>query len=191
MDLYRYFHPHHNPRLRAVPLRIQELGELEQAATELARALERAALRSGHAPVGGISAEHLEQVLEAARYIVDSLHLLTAAHPGDTVDEMTRLLDERANAPGWETWSRLVRQRLRDELDASLLSASQSIAFTTDRSADWWSESESETGLEEDEQLTLNGSYTVGHLDSSSIAEEGQGPGDLESSVSSAIDSDQ
>lgn len=151
MDLYRYFHPHHNPRLRATPLRIQELGELEQAATELARALERAALRSSLAPIGGISGEHLEQILEAARYIVDSLHLLTAAHPGDTVDEMTKLLDERANAPGWDTWARLVRQRLREELDASLLSASQSITFSIDRS------SGSSDGVPEEDEVRTDG----------------------------------
>ena len=36
MDLYRYFHPHYNPRLRKVPLRLQELAELEQKQSELA-----------------------------------------------------------------------------------------------------------------------------------------------------------
>lgn len=120
MDLYRYFHPHHNPRLRIVPLRMQELGELEQAATELERALERAALRADNVPVGPISSEHFEQVLIAARYLVDSLKTLTRAHPGDTPEAMTKLLDERAEAPGWETWARLVRQRLNEELAASV-----------------------------------------------------------------------
>jgi hypothetical protein len=46
MDIYRYFHPHHNPRLRTTPIRLQELNELEEAARELRRAIERAGLRS-------------------------------------------------------------------------------------------------------------------------------------------------
>ncbi len=49
MDLYRYFHPHHNPRLLRTPLRLQELGELEQAASELKKAIRRAAIRSENA----------------------------------------------------------------------------------------------------------------------------------------------
>ena len=113
MDLYRYFHPHHNPRLRGVPLRLQEVAELEQAATELQRALERAKLRLESAPVGGIRQEHLSEILVAAEYLVESLSTLTKAHPGDSPNTMTELLREREEAPGWENWARLVKQRLR------------------------------------------------------------------------------
>lgn len=116
MDFYRYFHPHHNPRLRSVPLRLQELGELEQAAVELVRALERAELRAEASAdpelPNSIRKEHFSQVLEAARYVSETLSILTHAHPGDSPHEMQQLLRERETAPGWENWSKLVRQRL-------------------------------------------------------------------------------
>lgn len=113
MDLYRYFHPHHNPRLRNVPLRLQELGELEQAAIELKRALERAELRAEITGIGGIKKEHFSDVLVAIDYIAESLSTLTRAHPGDSLETMNQLLKEREEAPGWENWVRLLRQRLR------------------------------------------------------------------------------
>ena len=112
MDLYRYFHPHHNPRLKATPLRMQELGELEQAAAELKRALERAMLRAGENSVGGIRDEHFGEILVAMDYVVDSLTTLTHAHPGDLNEHMEELLKERENAPGWENWTRLLSQRM-------------------------------------------------------------------------------
>ena len=112
MDLYRYFHPHHNPRLKAIPLRLQELGELEQAATELKRALERAKLRTARHSVGGIRPDHIDEILIAMDYVVDSLSILTKAHPGDDSEAMTQLLGEREDAPGWENWARLLKQRM-------------------------------------------------------------------------------
>ena len=112
MDLYRYFHPHHNPRLTKVPLRMQELGELEQAAIELKKAIERAEVRTAHAPVGGICKEHFSEMLVALDYLVESLSTLTKAHPGDDLDTMMHMLGERQNAPGWENWTRLLEQRL-------------------------------------------------------------------------------
>lgn len=45
MDLYRFFHPHYNPRLRNRQLRQQELSELGLAAKELLRVLERTLVR--------------------------------------------------------------------------------------------------------------------------------------------------
>ncbi len=60
MDLYRYFHPHHNPRLLLVPLRLQELGELEQAAAELKKAVRRAAIRSENAAKQAATEDALE-----------------------------------------------------------------------------------------------------------------------------------
>ena len=112
MDLYRYFHPHHNPRLRNTCLRLQELAELEQAAAELNRAVRRAKIRGRNVPVGGIREEHFDELLSALDYIVTTLAALTSAHPGDSMETMLELLRERKDAPGWETWSRLLRQRL-------------------------------------------------------------------------------
>ena len=112
MDLYRYFHPHHNPRLRNVPLRLQELGELEQAAVELHKALKRAEVRTGEAATGPIKKEHFNQIRVAMDYVVESLGTLSGAHPGDESDTMEQMLDERKDAPGWENWARLLKQRL-------------------------------------------------------------------------------
>lgn len=113
MDLYRYFHPHYNPRLRNVPLRLQELGELEQAATELRKAIQRAEIRTEIASVGGMRKEHFSEIISALDYVVDSLSTLNSAHPGDDIEAMKELLRERRNAPGWENWSRLLKQRLQ------------------------------------------------------------------------------
>lgn len=112
MDLYRYFHPHHNPRLRNVPLRLQELGELEQAAVELKKAVKRAEVRTSISDAGPIKGEHFTQLLVALEYIVESLGTLAGAHPGDDADTMVQMLDERKDAPGWENWARLLKQRL-------------------------------------------------------------------------------
>lgn len=112
MDLYRYFHPHHNPRLRNVSLRQLELGELEQAAVELKNALVRASVRTEHSPIGGIRAEHFSEILVALDFIIESLATLSTAHPGDDDVTLRQLLEERRNAPGWENWATLLRQRL-------------------------------------------------------------------------------
>ncbi len=112
MELYRYFHPHHNPRLRSTQLRLQELSELEQAATELRNALKRAEVRAENAPVGGITGEHFSQIQVALDYVVESLNTLCQAHPGDEDRTLISMLEERKNAPGWENWSRLLSQRL-------------------------------------------------------------------------------
>jgi len=112
MDLYRYFHPHHNPRLRSTPLRLQEIGELEQAAQELKKALKRAEIRSADAPSGPIKNEHFSQILVALEYVVESLETLSEAHQGDNETTMNDLLSERESAPGWENWCRLLKQRL-------------------------------------------------------------------------------
>ncbi len=114
MELYRYFHPHHNPRLRQVSLRLQELGELEQAAVELRSAVRRAEIRSELAPVGRIQKDHFSEILVALDYIVESLSTLGKAHPGDDLSTLNSLLLERKDAPGWENWARLLRQRLQD-----------------------------------------------------------------------------
>lgn len=111
MDLYCYFHPHHNPHLRNTALRHQELGELEQAAEELRRATARAKLRTETAPVGGIQSEHFAEILVALDYVVDSFRTLTTAHPGDDPEVIFQIVEERKNVPGWEDWARLVSQK--------------------------------------------------------------------------------
>ena len=113
MDLYRYFHPHHNPRLRNTPLRMQELGELEQAAIELSKAIKRAEVRSSSSPMATFRKEHFTEILLAAQYLVESLSTLTRAHPGDEQDTLWELLKEREEAPGWENWARLLKERLK------------------------------------------------------------------------------
>lgn len=118
MDLYRYFHPHHNPRLHKTPLRLQELGELEQAAIELTKAIQRAEIRTRNAPLGPLHEEHFGDIVAALNYVVEALSELTKAHPGDDLNTMMQLLRERSDAPGWESWTKLLRQRLQ-LLDAS------------------------------------------------------------------------
>lgn len=108
MDLYRYFHPHHNPRLRKKRLRMQEVGELEQAAVELRHALKRAFVRSTDTS----EADIFPETLRAMDFVVDSLKLLLRNHPGDSSRVLGQLLKERQNAPGWESWCTLIRQRL-------------------------------------------------------------------------------
>ncbi len=112
MDLYRYFHPQHNPRLKKVPLRLIELGELEQASIELKNALTRAQLRTEHAPVGPINSEHFDDQIVAMNFVIESLETLGKAHPGDDSQTLLAMLQERAKAPGWENWTNLLRQRL-------------------------------------------------------------------------------
>ncbi len=117
MDLIRYFHPHHNPRLRSRELRMQEVSELEQAALELRKALRRAEIRSESAAEKNdtetpLRKEHFNQLLVAMDYIVESLGTLSQAHPGDETPALYQLLEERKDAPGWENWSRLLKERL-------------------------------------------------------------------------------
>jgi len=117
MDLIRYFHPHHNPRLRSRELRLQEVSELEQAAIELKKALRRAEVRSEAVEKKGetqtpLRKEHFNQLQVAMEYVVESLGTLSQAHPGDETPAMYQLLEERKEAPGWENWARLLKERL-------------------------------------------------------------------------------
>ena len=109
MDIYRFFHPHHNPRLRRTALRLQELSELEHAACELRRALERAQQRAIRHAKPPIMAEHFTDVIKASRFIEASLQTLCEAHPGDTSTERSELVSERTSSTGWETWTQLFK----------------------------------------------------------------------------------
>lgn len=115
MDLFRYFHPHHNPRLRKVPPRLQELGELELAAKELLRALQRTQIRSSTAADPKVQLE-LDEALLGMSMVVKALGELVQAHPGDSAETVATLIEERKSIPGWENWARIVRERLENSL---------------------------------------------------------------------------
>jgi len=112
VDIYRFFHPHHNPRLLKRALRQQELSELEQAVSEMRKALERCQTRAFRQPVGRIMGEHFADVIKAMRFVENSLQTLCDAHPGDTRADLQDLIQERLGSIGWEKWSELIREQL-------------------------------------------------------------------------------
>ena len=113
MDIYRFFHPHHNPRLHNSKLRQQELSELEQAASELRKALERAKQRMVRRPVSRILPEHFTDIMKAIRFVELSLQTLCDAHPGDSEADMLELIRERSEFTGWESWTALVTEQTK------------------------------------------------------------------------------
>ena len=112
MDIYRFFHPHHNPRLYRTPLRQQELSELEQAASELRKTIERAAQRTSRNPVPPIMTEHFTDIIKAMSFVERSLQTLCDAHPGDPPSVLYELVRERSRYTGWETWTALLNEQL-------------------------------------------------------------------------------
>ena len=119
MDIYRFFHPHHNPRLLGTAPRQQEIGELEQAAAELLKAVQRAQQRSTRKAVAPILPQHFSDVIKALQFVVSSLATLCDAHPGDTLEELGDLINERADLPGWSNWTNLVREQIAFSGDAN------------------------------------------------------------------------
>lgn len=113
MDIYRFFHPHHNPRLLSTPVRQQELSELEQAASELRKALERITLRLSKKPVAPIMPEHFTDIVKAITFVEKSLQTLSDAHPGDSDIDIKNMVQERAEFSGWETWSSFLTEQLK------------------------------------------------------------------------------
>ncbi len=112
MDIYRFFHPHHNPRLHSTPLRQQELSELEQAASELRKALERARQRTSRVPVAPILPAHFKDVIKAMLFVESSLQTLVDAHNGDEATDLEDLINERSSLTGWEAWTTLLHEQL-------------------------------------------------------------------------------
>jgi hypothetical protein len=112
MDIYRFFHPHHNPRLHSTPMRLQELLELEQASAELRKALERAMRRTKRKRKGPVLPSHFADIIKAMRFVETSLETLCDAHDGDSEIEMNDLIHERSHFSGWEAWVSLLRQQL-------------------------------------------------------------------------------
>jgi len=115
MDIYRFFHPHHNPRLHSTPLRQQELSELEQAASELRKALERAKRRTARSNKPPIMSSHFTDIIKAMRFVECSLQTLCDAHEGDNPQNLFELIDERSSISSWEAWTSLVREQLASE----------------------------------------------------------------------------
>ncbi|NDC36753.1 MAG: hypothetical protein EBZ48_01735 [Proteobacteria bacterium] len=112
MHIYRYFQPHHNPRLVSTPIRQLELSELEQAASELRKALERAQQRTAKKAVAPLMSEHFTDLLKAMRFVESSLQTLCDAHPGDQPAIMLEMIHERNELVGWETWTSLLEEQL-------------------------------------------------------------------------------
>lgn len=112
MDIYRFFHPHHNPRLLGTAIRQQEISELEQAGAELLKAVRRAQQRSTRRCAGPILPQHFTDIVKALQFVVSSLSTLCDAHPGDTLEELSDLISERADLPGWANWTNLVREQI-------------------------------------------------------------------------------
>lgn len=112
MDIYRFFHPHHNPRLLSTPLRQHEISELEQAASELIRALQRAKQRCERKPSPPILPSHFTDVIKAMDFVVRSLQTLCDAHEGDGAEVLTDLIQERSQFTGWEGWVGLLKEHL-------------------------------------------------------------------------------
>ena len=112
MHIYRFFQPHHNPRLLTTAVRQLELSELEQAASELRKAIERAQQRAKRRPVPPIMSEHFTDLLKAMRFVEQSLETLCDAHPGDSPTILLEMIQERHELAGWETWTSLLEEQL-------------------------------------------------------------------------------
>jgi len=89
-----------------------EVGELEQASIELKNALQSACIRAENNPRGGATPENISQLLIAVDYIIESLDAIASGQSEDSLQTLRIMLEERRNAPGWETWSTLLRERL-------------------------------------------------------------------------------
>ncbi|MCI5065515.1 hypothetical protein MRY87_07315 [bacterium] len=115
MEIYRYFHPHHNPRLFRTPLRRQEVGELHQASSELRKAIERARLRTERSSSESLSPQLFDDALNAVRVLESSLKSLRDLHEGDSTSAVQSLVEEREGLKGWESWARIVAEQLEAE----------------------------------------------------------------------------
>ena len=121
MDIYRFFHPHHNPRLRSIKLRLQELTEISLAVKEIDRVLKRTKRRLLH---NETSLNLIEDTINAINLAYELLETNIRNYPEDTPEDLEQMLKERLQAPGWEAWCKLVESRLAyitSERDLSLI----------------------------------------------------------------------
>ena len=112
MDIYRFFHPHHSPRLLKKALRQVELMELQQSAAELRKAVERARQRAALNSTGKIPPEHFSETMKALRFAEESLKTLAESLPNEKPVDLLELIEERRALKGWEDWSRLLVEQL-------------------------------------------------------------------------------
>ncbi len=112
MDIYRFFHPQHNPRLLGTPLRQQELGEMEQVASELLRVVKRAWQRSSKSMSGNLKPTDFANLIEALHYCTSTLAKICDKHPGDTIEDLEDMIAERSDLPAWSNWARLVKEQI-------------------------------------------------------------------------------
>lgn len=91
---------------------MQELSELEQASSELRKALERAQQRTTRKAIAPIMPQHFTDLIKAIRFIEYSLQTICDAHPGDTEQDLTDLINERSGFTGWESWTTLLSEQL-------------------------------------------------------------------------------
>jgi hypothetical protein len=112
LDLYRFFYPFHNPRLNATPVRQQELGELEQAAGELRKAIERIQRRTRKKSIGAITPDHFDDIITGLKFVEECLQTLNEAHPGDTSAVVQEIIQERSTMSGWESWTQLLIEQI-------------------------------------------------------------------------------
>lgn len=109
MDLYRFFHPHHNPRLRSVKIRLQELTEISLAIKEISRVLMRSKRRLGE---DGLFSDNMDDTINAIDLAHSIIETTIRNYPEDSPEDLENMLVERTGAPGWEAWCKLVESRL-------------------------------------------------------------------------------
>ncbi len=110
MDIYRFFHPHFNPRLLNIPIRQQELNDLEQAACEFKKASQRLIQRFKRHPLKELKLRRLKKLMRLAENLESELKLLQNEHPGDTPSTLKEMVLERFNCTGWLAWANHVEE---------------------------------------------------------------------------------
>ena len=93
-------------------MRQQELSELEQAASELRKALERVQRRTRKKTIGAITPDHFDDLVIALKFVEESMQTLNDAHPGDHPRVVQDMIQERSNMSGWETWTQLLLEQI-------------------------------------------------------------------------------
>ena len=126
MDLFRYFKPHHNPKLHDIPPRSQEFYELLQAAKEFNLAVQRAQIRIeasskirtdnlikiiDHDTNQRIKVE-LDNCVLSLNFIESAMLKIIESIPSDSLDDLHDMIQEREGLTGWENWVLLLRESL-------------------------------------------------------------------------------
>ena len=140
MDLFRYFKPHHNPKLHDIPPRSQEFFELLQAAKEFSLAVQRAQVRiesSSKIRQNGIMkiVDHdtnekiknqLGNCVLSLNFIESALSHIIEKIPPDSLGDLEDLIKEREGLVGWENWVMLLKESLSSMNDSKFKSGTSS-----------------------------------------------------------------